>query len=190
MILDESGFERLVLEHRHPEAPPGDIRPAAVNFLLDFSSTPELLAILKAPHPSYPWGNQVALPGGHVDPEDASPAHAALRELMEEMAIPEEQVRVVGSMGHFMTIRNVCIEVIAGVWNGKGPIRFDPHEIARVIRVPVPALMEAHIGRGFTDRQPALEELLYPAEDQQIWGATARIVHYFLERLRCDAAAA
>ena len=185
MMLDADLYTRAVQKAAHPESSHAeDIRQAAVAFLLNFDGdSPDLLAILKAPHPSYPWGNQVALPGGHVDPEDADESDAAMRELEEELAIPVDDVDLIGPMGHFMTIRNVSIAVVAGIWKGTTPITFDAGEIAEVLRIPVPELLDVHRKRGFSGRVPSIDELLYPVGKLTIWGATARIVHHFLEIL-------
>ena len=39
---------------------------------------------------------EVSLPGGAIDPSDASPADAALREAWEELRIPPAEVRILG----------------------------------------------------------------------------------------------
>lgn len=176
-------YRNIILEHPHPVPPRRSIRPAAVSFLLQKGTHPRLLAIEKAAHPHYTWAGQVALPGGHVDPEDPDSTHTALRELEEELHIPADQVDIIGSMGHFMTLNNVCIEVIAGWWNGLGPLRHDPSEIARVLDIPLESLMETHQRQGFQGREPDWTELRYPVGDTEIWGATARIIHHFMECL-------
>ncbi|MDY0162587.1 CoA pyrophosphatase [Desulfobotulus sp.] len=177
-------YQNIILRHPHPGPPSQRIRPAAVSFLLTPESEPKLLAIQKAPHPHYTWAGQVALPGGHIDPRDPDSTHAALRELKEELNIPSEEVRIIGSMGHFMTLNNVCIEVLAGWWQGAGPLTLDPAEISRVLDIPIQGLMETHQRQGFHGREPDWTELRYPiGEDAVIWGATARIVHHFMECL-------
>ncbi|MFW6284204.1 MAG: NUDIX domain-containing protein, partial [Desulfosalsimonas sp.] len=66
---------------------------------------PYMLAVLKTDTRGYPWRNQVALPGGHADPQDVSALDTALREVGEELGISADQIQVVGSLGHFSTIR-------------------------------------------------------------------------------------
>ncbi|MCW7752525.1 CoA pyrophosphatase [Desulfobotulus sp. H1] len=177
-------YRDIVLNQPHPAPPAQRTRPAAVSFLITPGEKENrLLAIQKAAHPGYTWAGQVALPGGHVDPEDQSPTHTALRELKEELAIPADQVTIIGSMGHFMTLNNVCIEVLAGWWNGSGPIHPDPSEISRVLDISLTHLMEIHLEKGFAGREPDWTELRYPLDDAVIWGATARIIHHFMECL-------
>ena len=167
-----------------PSPPPPDDRiykPACVFLLLFELNEPYILAIQKADSEGYPWRNQVALPGGHLDAEDASPLEGAFRELEEEMGISRNQVEFLGSMGHFQTINRRDIEVFAGLWKAVGPVRHDPAEISRILRIPLRVLVQTHNAKNFHGRIPEIDELRYPFEDVIIWGATARILHYFIE---------
>lgn len=154
-------------------------------FLLLFNkSEPHILAILKADNEGYPWRNQVALPGGHFESSDGSAVDAAFRELKEELAIPREQVDLVGSMGCFPTINQKVIEVFIGLWNGMGPVRYDAREIARVLEIPMQLLLDTHRSNNYS-AQPNHNwwEITYSIDDLTIWGATARILHYLIELL-------
>jgi len=151
-------------------------------FLLIFNPPePHLLAILKADTEGYPWRNQVALPGGHVDVNDAGPVDAVFRELKEELNIPGEQVELIGSMGHFQTINRKDIEVFIGLWDGRGPVRYEPREIAKVLEIPLQRLADIHQTKHYHGRRNDLQQFTYPIDDLTIWGATARILHYFIE---------
>lgn len=156
-------------------------RLASVFMLLFNMSNPHLLAILKSDTDGYPWRNQVALPGGHADEEDASPLDTAFRELDEELGIPRDQVELIGTTGHFQTINYVDIQVFVGLWNEKGPIRFDKNEIARVLKIPFEKLFHTHLISNFHERSPDTLNLIYPFRGVEIWGATAKILHHFIE---------
>ena len=143
---------------------------------------PHILAIQKSDTEGYPWRNQVALPGGHMESTDADPVAAAFRELEEELKISKDQVDFIGSIGHFQTLtRPRDIEAFIGLWNGKGPIRFDTTEIARILEIPLKTIAGIHRAKRYHDRQPDISELEYPFEDVVIWGATAKILHHFIE---------
>jgi 8-oxo-dGTP pyrophosphatase MutT (NUDIX family) len=151
-------------------------------FLLFFNQDdPHILAIQKADRAGYPWRNQVALPGGHIDENDPSSVEAAYRELKEEMNISPDQVKFLGSAGHFQTINERDIEVFVGVWNEQAPIRFDSSEISRVLKIPLKSLVQTHVRKYYYGRVPGVSELKYPFEDVVIWGVTARILHYLIE---------
>jgi 8-oxo-dGTP pyrophosphatase MutT (NUDIX family) len=143
---------------------------------------PHILAIQKSDTEGYPWRNQVALPGGHMESTDADPVAAAFRELEEELKISKDQVDFIGSIGHFQTLTKPRdIEVFIGLWNGKGPIRWDATEIARILEIPLKTIAGIHQAKRYHDRQPDIHELEYPFEDVVIWGATAKILHHFIE---------
>lgn len=183
MKIESSVLKQIIRNTVPPEPPDIFHKPACVFLLLFDKEDPHILAIQKSDTEGYPWRNQVALPGGHIDETDASAVHAAYRELEEEVNITENQVEFMGSLGHFQTIRQRSIEVFAGLWNGKGPVRHDPREIARVLEIPLRSLIQTHRTENFHNRIPDVYDLTYPFQDAVIWGATARILHYFIELL-------
>ena len=162
---------------------PGHFKPACVLLLMFNLSEPQILAIQKTDSEGYPWRNQVALPGGHLEQEDASPLEGAFRELEEETKIGRDQVDLIGSLGHYQTINGRDIEAFIGVWDATGPVQYDPSEIARIIKIPLGALVQTHHSANFHNRIPTLDELRYPFKDVVIWGATARILHHLIEIL-------
>ncbi len=185
-LSDQAPCLRRLLRAASPPEPPAGIhfQPTAVFMLLfQKNEAPHLLAIQKSDREGYPWRNQVALPGGHVDAADADALSAAFREVEEELGIPPEQIEFLGRLGHFQTINRKDIEVFAGLWNGTGPVRHDPMEIARVLEVPMETLARIHRRREYEGRVPDIHELVYPLDDVVIWGVTARILHFFIELL-------
>jgi 8-oxo-dGTP pyrophosphatase MutT (NUDIX family) len=184
----DAGFlKKLRVASDRPPAPPSAHGYAATSvFLLIFNRDhqPFLLAILKADVEGYPWSNQVALPGGHVDSDDADSLGAAYRELEEEIGISRDRVTYIGSMGHFQTISSKDIEVFLGLWNAhQRLVHYDRREISKILELPVAQLLNIHISQSFHGRDPDVFELLYPVQDVVVWGVTARILHHFLERV-------
>lgn len=175
-------FKYIVTSNNHPESYGKFLKHACVFMLLcNVEDEPAILSILKADNKGYPWANQVALPGGHVDKEDNGPIDTAYRELYEEMAIESDNVEYIGNMGFFQTINNTEIQVFTGIWNDLDEIEFDRSEIARVLRIPVRDVLKTHVEKKLYGRIPGYDELMYPHEDVVVWGATARIFHYFAE---------
>lgn len=182
--LDLADLKAIIHNNPAPPAPEAGLYKSACVFLLLFNpESPHILAIQKAVSDGYPWSDQVALPGGHLDAEDDSPLAGAFRELEEEMRISPSQVHLLGSIGHFQTINHRDIEVFTGLWNGVGSIRPDPAEISRVLKIPLQVLVNTHSAKGFHGRIPDVQELRYPFRDVEVWGATARILHHFIELL-------
>ena len=168
-----------------PHAPPDYERDAVCLLLADRTDT-RLWAIQKADSEGYHWRDQVALPGGRIDPTDADATDAALRELHEELGIERSAVEVLGELGHFQTATSKNdLEVIVGHWTRPAEVQADSREVARVLQIPLIQLIELHEARGFRSRPVPLigDALVYAVADADIWGVTARILHHFLELL-------
>ena len=185
---------RYVLQHRElPKSPSvGIFHPACVLMpIFEKNKEAYILAVLKADTEGYPWRNQVALPGGHVDSSDDSTVGAAYRELSEELNIGAERIEMIGSLGHFQTIRQTEIEAFVGILNGTlTGLRYDPQEISEVLEIRLADLIKTHHRNQYQGYRPDIASLLYPTGaignngDILIWGVTAMIVHFFLEHLR------
>ncbi|WP_300667674.1 CoA pyrophosphatase [Desulfoluna sp.] len=183
--FDVTAARERICSTEHPDSAGEHLKKASVFMLLRSPETsPTILAILKADNKGYPWANQVALPGGHQDPVDFSPLATAYRELEEETGILSSEVDYIGSLGHFQTINSTEIEAFFGIWEGdEEEVVYDASEIARIVMIPLKNLVKTHHEKAYTGRVPGWEELLYPVEDMTVWGATARILHYFTELL-------
>jgi peroxisomal coenzyme A diphosphatase NUDT7 len=176
-------IKKIIEKSDSPRVPAGAEYDSTSVFLLLFDDRGELniLTVQKTDNEGYPWRNQVALPGGHVDKEDANPLEAAYRELEEELKIEKRHVELIGSLGHFQTINRKDLNVFVGVWKTREAVSFDTAEISRVLEIPLKILVQTHIDSGFHGRIPDVFELLYPFKEVTIWGVTARILHYFIE---------
>jgi 8-oxo-dGTP pyrophosphatase MutT (NUDIX family) len=182
--FDIAGLKNIIRKNTIPGPPgPGPYKSACVFLLLFNLEEPHILAIQKTDSEGYPWRNQVALPGGHLEDQDASPLEGAFRELEEETRISRGQVELIGSLGHYQTINGRDIEAFIGVWDATGPVRHDPSEISRFLKIPLRMLFHTHHANNFHKRIPLIDELRYPFEDVVIWGATARILHHLIETL-------
>lgn len=131
-----------------------------------------------------PWSNHIAFPGGHLAPTDADALEAAYRETLEEVGIRPGAITNLGDLGHFETAtEQVDLHVFVGLWDGAGPLRVNPVEVAQVIEAPLGWLLREHRRQGFAGR--SIDELgdalVYPLADATVWGVTARIMHYLLE---------
>jgi len=171
-----------IVSAAHPPAPdPAQFKPTAVMALFLFRKEPELLFIQKADREGYAWRNQMAFPGGHVEQADNSARQTAFRELYEETGILPDNVKYIGSLGHFQTLKKRDIQAFTGIWNQKDDIVFETEEISRVLKIPFNTLLQTHREKGYAGHSPNVMELTYPYKDVVIWGVTAQIVHHLIE---------
>jgi 8-oxo-dGTP pyrophosphatase MutT (NUDIX family) len=171
------------LDGRRPVALPGPGRRAAVLLaLFDRAGEAHLLLTKRSDDvPSHP--GQISLPGGVVEPRDASPAHAALRETEEEVGIPASALRVIGELDDVSTMVSGFIvrPVVAVAAAPLAPVPSDA-EVARILEVTVADVL---IADAALPAHPAPLALRYPLGGEDVWGATARILRIFSRVARC-----
>lgn len=120
---------------------------------------------------------QVSFPGGRVDPHDPGPVSAALREANEEIDLDPAGVEIVSTLPEvYLPVSNSRVTPVLGWWREPSPIRVrSAHEVARVARVPVPALVDPDSRFVVTHpngyRGPGFE-----ASGLFVWGFTAGLL--------------
>jgi 8-oxo-dGTP pyrophosphatase MutT (NUDIX family) len=128
---------------------------------------------------------QVALPGGKIDPTDPGPAEAALREAHEEIALPPEDVRVLGYLDPYLSGTGFLVTPVIGLATPAAPFRPNPAEVAEVFEVPLAFLMDreryALHSREWQGRQRWFYAMHFG--ERLIWGVTAGILNNLRERL-------
>jgi 8-oxo-dGTP pyrophosphatase MutT (NUDIX family) len=161
-----------------------DTRKAAVAVILrDGDGGVELLFIRRAEHPRDPWSGQMGLPGGRVDPGDASPLAAALRETREEIALDLEALgRPLGRLSEVRThlpLGSVPHSVVpfAFAVDGDPELRRN-EEVQEVLWVPLSVLADRGNRSAFTWVRKGLPLPMpcYTFQGRVIWGLTLKIV--------------
>lgn len=157
------------------------LRPAAVLVLVvNQAPGPTVLftrrAVSLADH-----AGQVSFPGGRVEEEDASPAHAALREAEEEVGLDAGRIEVIGELPHYLTSSGFRVHPVVGWAEPPLTVAPDPQEVSEVFEVPLAFLLDARNHRresSFYRGQPR-EFWSLPWEGRFIWGATAGMLVTF-----------
>ena len=160
-------------------------RPAAVLIPVVDRPEPAVLLTLRTELPSHP--GQIAFPGGKIDPGDATPLAAALREAHEEIGLEPFEVEVLGSLPTYTTSTGFIVTPVVGLVQPRAVLRPDPFEVAEVFEVPLAWLMNpANHQRHALEFAGATREFFsipWQGSDANgtprryfIWGATAAML--------------
>ena len=158
-------------------------RPAAVLVPVIDRPEPQVLLTLRTELPSHP--GQIAFPGGKIDPQDGSPAEAALREATEEIGLPRAVIEPIGYLDLYLTFSGYRIlPTVARVVPDYELVLCEA-EVADAFEVPLAFLMDAQNHslrsrewKGVTRRYYAM-----PFGERYIWGVTAGILRNLYERI-------
>jgi len=142
---------------------------------------PRLLFTLRPAHFRRHAG-QVSFPGGVRDPDDATTLHTALRELHEELGVPERAVEVLGMLDEIPTTSEFRVVPYVGLLDPAVELQPDAGEIAEVLEIPVSDLLVPGLRRTEKRvyRGAERDVYFYDVGRHTIWGATARILSNLL----------
>jgi 8-oxo-dGTP pyrophosphatase MutT (NUDIX family) len=124
---------------------------------------------------------QVAFPGGRLDPEDAGPEAAAVREAVEETGLDPSgvQVRAVGP-DLYVPPSNYLVTPVIGWWQKPSPVApGDPAEVAQVVRVPMAALVDPQ-NRFQTVHPSGYVSPGFEVGNLFVWGFTAGVLNWLI----------
>jgi 8-oxo-dGTP pyrophosphatase MutT (NUDIX family) len=156
--------------------------PRAPRFLLGRGQAHIILTVRSD---SVRHGGQVSLPGGVVDPGETF-EQAALREAQEEVALPLDDVRVLGALTSLdIPVSGFRLHPIVAVSPARPALTAADGEVARILEVGVADLLNpAHFVTSERERDGfALTVPAFRVADVEIWGATAMVLAEFLALL-------
>ncbi|NWK95158.1 CoA pyrophosphatase [Sphingobium lactosutens] len=195
---------RAALEegHRREMLPLSDVRdprivddvalaPAAVLVAITDRSEPGLILTERATTLRKHAG-QIAFPGGRVDESDADEVAGALREAQEEIALPPDEVQIIGTSDRYHTFTGFDIIPVLGVIPPDLPLHAQEGEVASWFELPLAfALDPANRVKREVEFAGAMRhyyEIFW--QDRRIWGITAAILANLSRRLGHDRLAA
>ncbi|OFZ54350.1 MAG: hypothetical protein A2428_16205 [Bdellovibrionales bacterium RIFOXYC1_FULL_54_43] len=131
---------------------------------------------------------QMAFPGGVIEPEDANPIAAALRETREEVGVDAVALEVLGTLPALFTLTGYTIEPAVGILNSpveSVPLKISQDEIAETFWVPLSLFSKPGIYKKeeLSAGQRRYPIHVYQVHGQRIWGATGAILKNLLDRL-------
>ncbi len=128
---------------------------------------------------------QIAFPGGKVEPTDRDCVDTARREANEEIGLTDAHLTILGEMPFHETVTAFRISPVVAVVDARFRPRPDAGEVEEVFEVPLnylgrPAnfMVEGRFWAGHRRNY-----YVVPYGPYYIWGATARILRAFAERL-------
>ncbi len=126
---------------------------------------------------------QISFPGG-ARQEGESLLDTALRESQEEVGLSPNEVEILGELDDTATITsNFVVTPFIGVIPWPHNLKADGWETDELIEVPIAALLDkkAREDKNEVIGGKPVTSYFYHYGDRVIWGATARILHQFLE---------
>ena len=162
--------------------------PARAAVLVPLVERPAGLHVLltqRAPHLKNHPG-QISFPGGRIEPVDAGPWEAALRETQEEIGLEPRFVTRAGYLQDHLVISGFRVTPAVGFVQPGFNLQLDETEVEDVFEVPLEFVFDVrnHLPR---DRSIAGHTVItheIPYEGRQIWGATASMLITFARLLR------
>lgn len=128
---------------------------------------------------------EISFPGGRVE-ESESLIEAALREATEEVALPVENVSVIGQLDpHATFVSNSLIVPVVGMVNGSPNLTAQASEVARILVVPLTELAhpDSYRNEWWATPRGDLNIHFFYLHDETIWGATGRILRHLFDVL-------
>jgi 8-oxo-dGTP pyrophosphatase MutT (NUDIX family) len=129
---------------------------------------------------------EICFPGGVMEETDPDLLQTALREVREELAIPEANVEILGSLDEIRTVSSNFL-VVPYVGFLKELIPFIPNEweVSEVLEIPFEHFANREIFREEirTVNGREIPVYFYNWESHIIWGVTGRILKSLLDLL-------
>lgn len=122
---------------------------------------------------------EVSFPGGRKEPKDKNLLDTALRELEEEVGLPRKEVNIIGELKKTSTTTGYSIQPFIGKIPYPYPFEARDREVEAFLFAPIDKLIKSHEKRDERD--------FFYHQNEEIWGATARIFLKFLKKSESEA---
>ncbi|MFZ6004029.1 MAG: NUDIX hydrolase [Actinomycetota bacterium] len=127
---------------------------------------------------------EVSFPGGRQDDDDADLWQTALRETREEIALPTDDVTLIGELDHLATVtsHSYIVPYVAEL-PGRPSTTANPGEVSAVLHVRVEELLDPAIFREERWQLPWAEDrpiFFFELVGDTVWGATGAMLRQLL----------
>lgn len=121
---------------------------------------------------------QISFPGGSVDPGDRDAAHTALRELEEEVGVPQTSVEILGALSQlYIPVSNFLVDPFVGWLDERPELVLQESEVARVLELPFAEFLLPEARRSgprkLVNGMTLPDTPFWAIGPEEIWGATA-----------------
>ncbi|MCR9173035.1 MAG: CoA pyrophosphatase [bacterium] len=161
-----------------------DFRQSAVAIVL-YEEQNELMSLLiQRPFYKGVHSSQISFPGGKRDPEDPNIEFTARRECMEEVAIPMEELSLVGKLTDvYIPVSKFIVSPHLFSVDALPELIPDDREVDEIIPFKVSRLLEAdsiqYTDIQFTNGFKQKNVPYFAIDDKIVWGATGMILSEF-----------
>lgn len=163
------------------------IRPAAVLVPIIDHPEPTVLLTQRTAHlPDH--AGQISFPGGKIEPDDADPGAAALREAHEEVGLDGAFIEPIGYLDLYLTTQGYRIVPLLARIEPGFTLTLNADEVDNVFEVPLEFLMKPDNHQMHSREWNGTTRTYYamPFGERYIWGVTAGILRNLYERIYRD----
>lgn len=167
--------------------PPGRrLRPAGVLMAVTLYTDQPMVILTKRSSALKHHPGQIAFPGGKQDEGDVDVTAAALREAEEEIGLPRDLPRILGTLPAHETVTSFCVTPVIAVVDCPFDVVPERGEVDEVFQVPLAHVLESskYIVESRRWRGMRRRYFTVPYGPYYIWGATARILRGLSARMQ------
>ncbi len=186
---DFEGFKKIISERLASREKrsinfPEYKKSAVLILFMEKEGLPHVVMTLRTDKVSTHKG-QVSFPGGGYDSTDKDFLGTALRETMEEVGIPPEEIEILGEFDEYISVMGYHVYVYVGSVNRVHEYIVCMDEIDEMLEVPFSIF--------YNESYTKCEKMTYEGRDydvyyydfgsRTIWGMTARIITDFARKI-------
>ena len=183
-LKDFDSLERLVLSHKN------FINSAVIFLIIPYNDKPyDLVLIRRTKSTTDKHSGEMSFPGGKFDPTlDTSYLDTALRELDEELGIPQNKVNILGCIDDHLTPKGFIITAFVAFISRDIKMVKQDGEVKEIVKIPITFFANK---KKFRERTYKLKDDLigvgkynYFSPDNKkyvIFGATSHIIVNFID---------
>ena len=185
-LFDLNDPERLSMHHEY------FINSAVIFLIVPYKNKPyDLVLIRRTKQENDKHSGEMSFPGGKFDPShDRSYLDTALRELEEELGIPQQNVEILGCIDDHLTPKGFIITTFVATINENQKLIKQDEEVKEIVKIPITFFANK---RNFKERTYKLKNELigvgkfkYKSLDNKVYvifGATSHIIVNYLDRV-------